>query len=200
MAEALLLAMMHPADDDEYNAWADTEHLPERLRVPGILTGLRFRNTAPAPRYLNVYDLEDLAVLDAPDYVSIAGPNSSPWSKRISAGATHRWRYTGSRISSFPDDGPSTTTGPIAELLVLRWPGVAARRDEAIIASFDKAVANMPAILHGRVFVSGNDTGYEYAALAATSETFEADATDPAHYGTTTHPCDLAQVFVPHSP
>ena len=41
--KGFLLVFMHPPAEceEEFNAWYDTEHIPERLSVPGILTGLR---------------------------------------------------------------------------------------------------------------------------------------------------------------
>src|SRR4051812_32264714 len=104
MADGLLLTMMSPpADGDaEFNAWADTEHVPERKVISGIRTALRFRNQAPSPRYMALYDLEDLSVLESPAYLAIAGENLSPWSKRILAGVTARWRFEGTRIDAGP--------------------------------------------------------------------------------------------------
>jgi hypothetical protein len=34
---------------------------------------MRFRNKAPSPRYMAIYDLEDLLVLKSPAYIAIAG-------------------------------------------------------------------------------------------------------------------------------
>ena len=51
--------------EDEFNAWYDTTHLADLLKVPGILSAQRFRLTeeqraaGPHPyRYLAVYDCE----------------------------------------------------------------------------------------------------------------------------------------------
>ena len=72
-----------PAFEDEFNAWYDTEHLPERLAVPGFETALRFVCVSGHPRYLAMYDLARLDVLDSPEYLAVAFANSSPWTLRV---------------------------------------------------------------------------------------------------------------------
>ncbi|MCL4187100.1 MAG: hypothetical protein KJZ85_05780 [Rhodobacteraceae bacterium] len=80
-----LLVMMQPppAMEEEFNAWYDTEHVPERRAVPGFLTGERFVALDGHPRYLALYDLDDPAVLDSPAYRAVAGENFSPWTRRV---------------------------------------------------------------------------------------------------------------------
>ena len=83
--KGFLLVMMHapPAFEEEFNAWYDTEHLPERLAVPGFETALRFVCLSGHPRYLAMYDLAGLEVLDSPEYLKVAFANSSPWTLRV---------------------------------------------------------------------------------------------------------------------
>jgi len=80
----LLVAQLEvpPAFEDEFNDWYDTEHIPERLRVPGFLSARRLERVA-RPRYLNLYDLTDLAVLDSAAYLAVSGANKSPWTARV---------------------------------------------------------------------------------------------------------------------
>ena len=82
-----LLVMMQPAAaiEEEFNAWYDTEHVPERLAVPGFLTGRRYVATDGHPRYLAFYDIETLKVLDSDSYQAVSGPNFSPWTKRVTS-------------------------------------------------------------------------------------------------------------------
>src|SRR5215207_635454 len=68
---AMLLVFMNPpaTDVDAWNAWYDDEHLPARLRVPGICSGLRYSAVGDdGPRYLTYYDLESLDVLKSDAY------------------------------------------------------------------------------------------------------------------------------------
>src|SRR5205823_13835096 len=70
MRPAVLVAMMNPpADEDAFNAWYDEEHVPLRLAVPGFLSGRRYRAAeAEGPRYLALYDLGSLDVLQSEAY------------------------------------------------------------------------------------------------------------------------------------
>jgi hypothetical protein len=63
MTDAYLLVFSNPADgrEDDYNVWYDTVHLPEVLRVDGIVSAQRFDHSpigsaaADGARYLAVY-------------------------------------------------------------------------------------------------------------------------------------------------
>lgn len=68
---------------DEFNAWYDTEHVPERLRVPGFINAQRWLGADDPKISIATYDLDTLSVLKSPAYTAIAGPNLSPWSKRM---------------------------------------------------------------------------------------------------------------------
>src|SRR5476651_311248 len=93
MAEpmGLLVAGMNyaPVGADEYNAWYDTEHVPERLRVQGFINAQRWLGADDSNISIATYDLDTPAVLKTPAYTAIAGANLSPWSKRI-VGKIHR--------------------------------------------------------------------------------------------------------------
>jgi hypothetical protein len=81
----LLLVMMEPPEEmeEEFNEWYDTEHIPEREAVPGILSAQRFVVNEGFPRYLALYDLESIEVLQSESYKRIGIDNLSPWSRRI---------------------------------------------------------------------------------------------------------------------
>ncbi|WP_345751040.1 hypothetical protein [Microbacterium rhizophilus] len=82
---ALLHVQMDvPAEHEaELNDWYWNEHLPERLAVPGFLSGRRFEAAdGVSPKYLAVYDLEDLSVLESPEYRALVNP-PDPHTKAI---------------------------------------------------------------------------------------------------------------------
>ncbi|MCO6416287.1 hypothetical protein JYK14_08910 [Siccirubricoccus sp. KC 17139] len=129
--KGFLLVFMHPPPgfEEEFNAWYDTEHIPERLAVPGFLTGLRYMHASGGtPRYLALYDLESAAVMDSPAYLRVAHGNSSPWTKRVTARARVQ-RFAGEQ--AWPGDA---VTGPAARLLVLRFRNLAPEQAEAATA------------------------------------------------------------------
>jgi hypothetical protein len=81
----MLLVQMQPptAMEDEFHAWYDTEHVPEREVVPGFESAARFVCVTGWPRYMACYDLTSLNVLEEDPYRSIGGENLSVWSKRV---------------------------------------------------------------------------------------------------------------------
>jgi hypothetical protein len=68
--------------DEEFNAWYNTEHVPERIAVPGFLTARRYVVEGTPGRYMAHYDLSDLSVLHTEPYANISR-NPSPWTRRI---------------------------------------------------------------------------------------------------------------------
>jgi len=96
---ALFAAMdFSPVDAGEFHDWYDTEHLPERQRVPGFVNGERWIGADNPNLSVATYDLDDVSVLHGPDYNKIGGANLSPWSKRITAKVTPILRYEGVQI------------------------------------------------------------------------------------------------------
>ena len=66
----LLLAMMDiPAEiEADFNHWYDTEHVPERLAVPGFRGARRYKAVEGSPAYQALYELDSPEVLDRPEY------------------------------------------------------------------------------------------------------------------------------------
>jgi hypothetical protein len=71
------------ADEDEFNEWYDTEHVPERLRIPGFINAVRWLGVDNPKLSLAIYDLESLDVLRKPEYRAVSPENFSPWTKRL---------------------------------------------------------------------------------------------------------------------
>jgi hypothetical protein len=87
MANGLLLAALRigRAADDEFHDWYDTEHLPERARVPGVLRASRWIEVSDPRLAVATYELADVDVLRGPAWQAINGQNLSPWSTRLLA-------------------------------------------------------------------------------------------------------------------
>ncbi len=81
----LLLTMTEPpaAMEEEFNAWYDTEHMAERLAIPGFRSARRWvADVAPGEgKYLATYELDSLKILHSPAYLA-RFQNQTPWSKR----------------------------------------------------------------------------------------------------------------------
>ena len=81
----LLLTLTEPpaAMEEEFNAWYDTEHLPERLSITGFRSACRWVSDLPAGkgRYLATYELDSIAVLASTEYLSFY-EKPTPWTRR----------------------------------------------------------------------------------------------------------------------
>ena len=97
----LLLAMLEPPEamTEEFNDWYDTEHVPERKAIPGFITAQRFFTEEGSPKYLALYDLENIDVLDSEAYRKVGPDFYSPWTRRINRHARIFKRYVYSQIS-----------------------------------------------------------------------------------------------------
>lgn len=76
----MVVVEVAPDDEDELNRWYDTEHVPEKLGTPGFRSARRFRDTHSPGRYLALYELDDPAIVTAPEYMS---QTMSPWSEAV---------------------------------------------------------------------------------------------------------------------
>src|SRR5918912_431965 len=82
-----------PVAEDEFNDWYDTEHIPERKRVPGFINCERWIGAENPKISIATYDLQSLDVLKSAPYRAIGGENLSPWSKRLTGKAKRVCRF-----------------------------------------------------------------------------------------------------------
>ena len=82
-----ILAIWNDREDaiaEVYEHWYVSEHLPERLGVPGFVAARRYEAAKGAPRFFTRYDVESLEVLSSPDYLArLASP--SPLTRQVMA-------------------------------------------------------------------------------------------------------------------
>ncbi len=100
MPKGLLLAAFdfRTAHEDEFHDWYDTEHVPERLGVPGILNAERWIDTADPKIAIATYDLQSPAVVDSAAYNAVGGDNGTPWTKRIARTTNRLMRFVGEQL------------------------------------------------------------------------------------------------------
>jgi len=68
-----------PAHEADFNRWYDQEHVEERVRIPGFLSGARYFSLEGGRKYLGLYRTESLAVFGSPGYRA-AFEKQTPWS------------------------------------------------------------------------------------------------------------------------
>jgi hypothetical protein len=79
----LMMTDIDAANETDFNRWYEEEHLEERMRIPGFINARRFTALEGGPKYLALYDLESLEVLQSPAYRHVVGPGKSVWTKRM---------------------------------------------------------------------------------------------------------------------
>ena len=105
MPKGTLIAAMNigRAAEDEFQDWYDTEHLPERQRVPGFLACERWIGADdPCGSRWPPTTSSSGQVLQSPGYLAIGGENLSPWSKRVTSQVERLMRFEGDQI--LPDE------------------------------------------------------------------------------------------------
>ena len=100
MAKGILVAAMNFSDvaEDEFHDWYDTEHVPERLAVPGFINAERWIGASNTEDSLALYDLDDVGVLHSPPYAAVGGANGSPWTKRVTGRTRSIIRLEGEQV------------------------------------------------------------------------------------------------------
>jgi hypothetical protein len=89
--------------EDEFHDWYDTEHIPERLRVPGFRSAERWIGVCDPKISVATYELDSVDVLHSAAYHAIGNhgagrDNLSAWSKRVTARIEISMRFEGEQI------------------------------------------------------------------------------------------------------
>lgn len=140
VSEGLMMALLRPpaGRDAEFNEWYDTEHAPYRNAVPGFLTARRWRmvpgwngtgtvdsirasaEEAEPLHYMAIYDLDELAVLDGPDYLGwreVASDNE--WAMLDALTANDRRVYRRTPLPAYANGEDLNICGPY--VLAVWW-------------------------------------------------------------------------------
>lgn len=188
----LLVLMQPPANiEEEFNAWYDSEHVPERLAVPGVLTAIRFCSVSAAtPKYLAMYDLESESVLDSEAYRRVAGDNSSPWTKRVT-GKTKVYRSVGNQI--YPGHALTIRS---ARVTLLRFRGLDASASDRVVAGLRATFEGRASTLQLRVFAYDVGGKVDFIGFVSSSVPDAVDV-DPRLLGETAGALDLFNTYAP---
>jgi hypothetical protein len=187
----LVLMQPPPAFEEEFNAWYDTEHIPERVAVPGFETGIRFVCIDGAPKYLAMYDLVKPDVLDSPEYDRVAGDKSGPWTKRVTS-RVKIYRSAGAQV--YPGN---QITGRCARVKLLRFRGLAADAQAAIVAGMRANFEKLPETIQVRVFAYHTGKGVDFLGLVEARAPIDAKL-DLAAFGGHADALDLINTYAPY--
>lgn len=78
-----------PGDEEEFDAWMDTEHLPALAGVSGTLRARRYEAISGHPRFAAVYHLRSPEVCTSDEW---RAASRTPWRERMSPRNQHRAR------------------------------------------------------------------------------------------------------------
>ena len=153
MAKGTLIAAMKlgRAAEDEFHDWNDTEHLPERQRVPGFLLCQRWIGADDRTVSVATYDLEHVSVLKSPPYLAIGGENLSPWSKRVTSKVERLMRFEGEQTLPGDQLPPASAGGLLLNAMNIA-PDLEAEFNEWYDKEHIPALSAVPGVLCARRF------------------------------------------------
>lgn len=67
---------------DDFYRWHNTEHMPERVGVPGFLRGRRWVSTARPHDYFTLYETESVDTIRSAPYLARLN-DPTPWTRRV---------------------------------------------------------------------------------------------------------------------
>lgn len=123
--------------EQRYEEWYLGQHLPERLAIPGFLSGWRYRAVQGAPQYFTYYETTSPAVFESAAYLERIN-NPTPLTQEIMSGIFINMSRTvcrrtarvgvirGSHAVTVRQSDPGSPDGPLAMLLehISEHPGV----------------------------------------------------------------------------
>ena len=190
----LLVTMEPPAElEEEFNDWYDMEHIPGRGGIPGFETARRFVCISGWPRYLALYDLAGIGVLDSPFYQQAAWSSFSPWTKRMLGKVRGQYRASGDQI--YPGD---RLTGELARMVMIRFRGVPEADGEALVAALRESYESRKEILQLRVLRSSYADRIEHLALVETRLPLLDPRPDANALGALMERIDLVNEYAPY--
>lgn len=192
--KGFLLVLMQPPPllEEEFNAWYDTEHIAERLAVPGFETALRYVCTDGAPRYLAMYDLANADVLSSPAYLKVGFDNASPWTKRVTS-RVRSYRSFGTQV--YPG---TQLTARAARVVVLRFRALPAAAQDTLIAGMRANFESRAQTLQVRVFAYDTGAGVDFLGLVDARAAMDAALNFDA-FGEYRNALDLVNTYAPYT-
>jgi len=166
MAAGILIAAIEFSNiaEDEFHDWYDTEHLPERQRVPGFLACERWIGAHNQKLSVATYELDNVNVLKGEAYRAIGIDNLSVWSKRVMPRVKLLMRFEGELIL------PSDRAAPKdAAALLLNAMSVAPEHEHEFNEWYNTehipALAAVPGTLCARRFRGTDSAPQRFVAL-----------------------------------
>jgi len=142
--------LVDPAHEEEFNAWYNTEHLPELLKLPGFLDAARYVATKGGPKYLAVYELANVEAVQSPEFTA---RKRTPWENRMSPRVTGKnlTRVAGRQIFPGTVDHPDRGMAPTLQIGRMSVPENAeAEWNEWYNTEYIPAYRTVPGVIYAR--------------------------------------------------
>ena len=140
----------------ELHAWYNTEHIPERMKIPGFVSAHRYAALEGLPRWLAAYELDSVAVMESPEYTQWLGPLQTAWTRRmVSSTRVCRSIFRlGRRVDSTVK---STQVASVMSLLAVRCEPLSAEREKFSLwhdDEFCKELLRVPGVMRASRYES----------------------------------------------
>jgi hypothetical protein len=103
---------INPAVESEFNEWYQTEHVRQRMQIPGFLAARRYCALGDSQAYMALYSCTEAAVLEQPEYKEIL-VEPTPLTKKMMP-------HFRNMVRSVCDETWSAGTGLGGEAVVMR--------------------------------------------------------------------------------
>ena len=120
---------------DEFVQWHSIEHLPERVSIPGFISGQRWYGEHASPQYLTTYVTQNTEVLTSDAYIQRLN-NPTPWTLKTVAAFCNTCRAAGEVIW---EHGSKKGSG--GHILAIR---ITELEDLTILTEHLNSLANIP--------------------------------------------------------
>lgn len=170
LAGEAVIAIWNGIEEDaraDFYEWHDTEHMPERVGIPGFLRGRRFiaADGATVPEFFTLYEAASFPVLQGQDYANRLN-NPTPWTRRVTA----RFRDTARSLARVVESrGP----GMAGIMLTLRFAAEGA--DFGAVRRLLVAAVDAPRVTGAHLCV----TDLEASGVPTTESANRTDITSP---------------------
>jgi hypothetical protein len=156
----------------DFYAWHLSEHMPERVGIPGFLRGRRYRaaDDKTHPEFFTLYETQTFGVTQGVDYFNRLNAPTS-WTKRATAHFKTTSRSLARVVASFG-------VGSGGVLLTLRFDIPDAESERKKLASITMNVAALPEIT-GAHILKGDD---EASGTKTAESKDRADIVQPARW------------------
>ena len=160
--------LIDPKHEEEFNAWYNTEHLPELLALPGFLDAARYVATRGGPKYLAVYELASTEASRSPQFST---RKRTPWEKRMSPRVTGKntTRIVGRQIFPGMLENPDRGMAPALQIGRMSVPESAeAEWNEWYNIEYIPGYLTVPGVIYARRYQAAEGersfaTVYEFA-------------------------------------